>query len=515
MAEPNENNSSAPTLTQTGKYIIIVAAFLGWFFGGVHLGITSLSMGSAAKDLLAATGHREEQPTDKTKAEEQLEEFDADKSGALGKNEFEKAFFDRNKDGTIDDLERKRAELQVRADTDGNGQVTQQELTAKASRDRFGAASSKWFGYYVCALLFGGALGGLVFGRIGDRFGRVKGMTAAICCYSGVSFIAFFVQTPEQLWVARFVVCMGVGGMWPNGVALMSEAWAGASRPMLAGVIGTSANIGIFLVAVAGIIWKVNEDNWEWVMVVGGCPIILGLLVPFIVPESPRWLADKKKLEAVEMDEDGEKPTEVSTWEVFKRPMLGVTLVGILLATVPLFGGWGSSNWAIKWADDAGKIIGDDGLKAQVMLARALPGILGSFLGGWIASLVGRRRSYLLNSLICLASAQYLFWFCSPNEPTNFLVWMAILGFFSGAFFGWLPLFLPELFVTRVRSAGAGICFNFGRIITAITVFITSMLIVYFNNDFGAIGRITSLIYLLGAIGILLMPKGVEGEIKD
>ena len=308
---------------------------------------------------------------------------------------------------------------------------------------------------------------------------------------------------------------MGVGGMWPNGVALMSEAWAGASRPMLAGVIGTSANIGIFLVGVAGSIWKVNESNWEWVMVVGGFPIILGLLVPLIVPESPRWLADQKKIEAGETDEDGEKPTEVSTWEVFKRPMLGVTLVGILLATVPLFGGWGSSNWAIKWADDAGKIIGDDGLKAQVMQARALPGILGSFLGGWIASLIGRRRSYLLNSLICLGSAQYLFWFCSPNEPTNFLVWMAVLGFFSGAFFGWLPLFLPELFVTRVRSAGAGICFNFGRIITAVTVFITSMLIVYFNNDFGAIGRVTSLIYLFGAIGILLMPKGVEGEIKD
>ena len=472
-------------------------------------------MGSAAKDLLHGTGHANERPADRKKSEEQLEKFDTDKNDKLNIDEFEKAFFDRNKDGAIDDLERKRAELQIRADEDGDGQITRQELTAKASRDRFGAASSKWFGYYVCALLFGGALGGLVFGRIGDRFGRVKGMTAAICCYSGVSFIAFFAQTPEQLWVARFVVCMGVGGMWPNGVALMSEAWSGASRPMLAGVIGTSANIGIFLVGVAGSIWKVNESNWEWVMVVGGFPIILGLLVPLIVPESPRWLADQKKFEAGEMDEDGEKPTEVSTWEVFKRPMLGVTLAGILLATVPLFGGWGSSNWAIKWADDAGKIMGDDGLKAQVMQARALPGILGSFLGGWIASLVGRRRSYLLNNLICLGSAQYLFWFCSPNEPTNFLVWMAVLGFFSGAFFGWLPLFLPELFVTRVRSAGAGICFNFGRIITAVTVFITSMLIVYFNNDFGAIGRLTSLIYLFGAIGILLMPKGVEGEIKD
>ena len=66
-----------------------------------------------------------------------------------------------------------------------------------------------------------------------------------------------------------------------------------------------------------------------------------------------------------------------------------MTFIGILLATVLLFGSWGSSNWAVKWAEDAGS----DGLKAQVIMWRSLPGIVGSFLGGWVASLVGRRRS--------------------------------------------------------------------------------------------------------------------------
>ena len=78
-----------------------------------------------------------------------------------------------------------------------------------------------------------------------------------------------------------------------------------------------------------------------------------------------------------------------------------------------------------------------------------------------------------------------------------------------------IPLFLPELFVTRVRSVGAGVCFNFGRIITAIKVFVTAGLIAYLDNDFRQIGRVTSLIYLFGAVEILLMPKGVEGKIKD
>lgn len=381
-----------------------------------------------------------------------------------------------------------------------------EELAKAVAENRLKTDSSKWFGYYVCALLFGGAAGGLVFGRLGDRFGRVKGMTAAICCYSGMSLVAYFVQSPGQLLIVRFIVCMGVGGMWPNGVALMSEAWANVSRPLLAGVIGTAANIGIFFIASIGkYVREVTVDDWRWVMLLGGAPIVFGLLVPFFVPESPRWLIQK------EGRESDSETSRVGTADIFKPGMLAVTLIGILLATVPLFGSWGSSNWAVKWAEDAGS----DGLKAQVIMWRSLPGIVGSFLGGWVASFVGRRRSYLLNSLICLASAQCMFWFSSPTEPGIFLIWTGILGFFSGIFFGWLPLFLPELFVTRVRSVGAGVCFNFGRIITALTVFITAGLIAYFDNDFRQIGRITSLIYLCGAIGILLMPKGVEGTIKD
>ena len=459
MSIPNSNSTNS--LTKAGRYLIVISAFLGWFFAGWHLGINSLAMGSAAKDLLRDTG--------------QYEVVEVDRE--VAKAEFEKT---------------------------GEGDL---EVLSKAAADnRLKTDSSRWFGFYVCALLFGGAAGGLVFGRIGDRFGRVKGMTAAICCYSGMSLIAYTVNSPTELFVMRFLVCMGMGGMWPNGVALMSEVWSGVSRPLLAGVIGTAANIGIFVVASIGkYAREVTVDDWRWVMLLGGAPIVLGILIPFIVPESPRWLAQKDG-----GGSDGKKP-QVGTAEIFQSALLPVTLIGILLATVPLFGSWGSSNWAVKWAEDAGS----DGLKAQVIMWRSLPGIIGSFLGGWVASLVGRRRSYLLNCLICLASAQCMFWFSSPTEPGMFLIWTAVLGFFSGIFFGWLPLFLPELFVTRVRSVGAGVCFNFGRIITAVTVFITAGLIVYFDNDFRQIGQITSLIYLFGAIGILLMPKGVEGKIKD
>ena len=244
-------SNTAKKLSKAGKYLIVVTAFLGWFFAGMHLGITSLAMGSAAKDLLQNTGLYE-----------------------------------------INSMDRDAAKLKLQQNQPTENDV---ESLAKSIADkRLSSASSKWFGYYVCALLFGGAAGGLVFGRLGDRYGRVKGMTAAICCYSGMSLLAYFTQSPWQLLLARFVVCMGVGGMWPNGVALMSEAWANVSRPLLAGIIGAAANVGIFVVGSIGkYVREVSIDDWRWVMLMGGAPIALGIIFPLIVPESPRWLSQK------------------------------------------------------------------------------------------------------------------------------------------------------------------------------------------------------------------------------
>ncbi len=587
MSDSTEIPTSS--LTPAGKYLIIIVAFLGWFFGGMHMAITSGSMRSAAKSLYIQSRGDTVTKDDNASALGMLKKFDTDEDGHLSGSEVPLAFFDEdtnsvlsseeiivanfkpkkvgvlldenelvkkfdvdkngmlssdenasahddddgddvlnkdelalslldtNGDGHLDSVEAGKARWQVSPDANDDGIVSGQELVDRAMETRQNNFAKRWSGFYVVAFLFGAALGGLVFGRIGDRFGRVKGMAASIFCYSGMSAVAYFVQSPEQMWVVRFLVCMGVGGMWPNGVALMSEAWAGASRPMLAGVIGTSANVGIFLTFMVFKMKDVTVDDWRWVMLLGAVPVFLGLLVLAAVPESPRWLADKLAHEDGDdppEDEPEKPPDEVAAWEVFHRPLLWVTLVGILLATVPLLGGWGSSNWANFWADEVGERINEPGLKADVGMARALTGLIGSFLGGMIASLVGRRLSYFIISIVALGSAQYLFWNLAPGE-SGFLLWFSVLGFFSGIYFGWLPLFLPELFVTRVRSTGAGVCFNFGRILTALTVAGTAIFLEVFNNDYARIGQITSFIYLLGAIGILLMPKDVGGEIKD
>ena len=126
----------------------------------------------------------------------------------------------------------------------------------------------------------------------------------------------------------------------------------------------------------------------------------------------------------------------------------------------------------------------------------------------------GRRRSYFLTSLFALASAQYCFWFLVPGDPA-FLYWFAALGFFSGVYFGWLPLFLPELFATRVRSTGSGVCFNFGRILTVATVLVTSALVATFGSNYAVIGKITSLIYGVGLIVVYFAPVTTSKLVED
>src|SRR5579872_6740215 len=275
---------------------------------------------------------------------------------------------------------------------------------------------AQWFAWYQCAFLFGAASGGLFFGWLGDRIGRARGMALSILTYSILAGVASFSQTPGQLLVAWFLACLGVGGMWPNGVALVAEAWSSMSRPMVAGIIGTSANVGIFIVATLATEIPVTPADWRWMFQVGAAPAILGLFAFFAVAESPLWLAARHDRPSG-TGAIGQ-PGSPTFGEVFRPPLLKLTLIGIALATIPLIGGWGSANWMIPWAGEVGDAArpSDPFLKARVGQARSITGTLGSLIGGLVAGCLGRRRSYFLVSLFALASAQYTFWFLVPTD---------------------------------------------------------------------------------------------------
>src|SRR5687768_3030067 len=125
------------------------------------------------------------------------------------------------------------------------------------------AIAGAWFARYTAALMLGAALGGLWLGGLGDRIGRARAMACSILCYSIFGGAGYFVTNQEQLLALRFLTGLGIGGMWPNGVALVAEVWSDVSRPMLAGLIGMAANVGVFVTSQLGTFWKVTPESWR------------------------------------------------------------------------------------------------------------------------------------------------------------------------------------------------------------------------------------------------------------
>jgi MFS family permease len=359
------------------------------------------------------------------------------------------------------------------------------------------ALRGRWFSWYVCAFLLGAASGGLGFGWLGDRIGRAKALAASVLTYSLGAAVCYFSRSPEELLVLWFLACTGVGGVWPNGVSLASEALPGASRPLVSGLFGATANLGLMLLAGLAYLQPITAVNWRWVMIVAAAPALLGVLIVAAAPESPAWLASRQQ---------GVKRESTSLMaEVFRPPLLWCTVIGILLGAIPLMGNWGGANWLVPWAGKAQEAVGEQGLSASTQWMKSSGAALGSLLGGWLASLCGRRTAYFLISFGSLASSFYIFRFLTPLDD-QFLTWVFVQGFVGTIYFGWLPLYLPELFPTRVRATGTGVTFNWGRILTAAGVLTAGQLILAFGGDYAKVGQATCLVYALGMIVILFAP---------
>ncbi|MCH5376620.1 MAG: MFS transporter [Planctomycetes bacterium] len=372
-------------------------------------------------------------------------------------------------------------------------------VTAEALRGR-------WFSWYVCAFLLGAASGGFIFGWIGDHIGRAKALGLSVLTYSLIAGSCYFVTTPEQMLVLWYLACTGVGGVWPNGVSLAAEALPGMSRPWISGLFGCTANLGLMLLLMLAWRHTITPDHWRWVMLVAASPAVLGVIILLFVPESPAWLASRQLVDR------SQKRSLVR--EVFRPPLLRLTIIGILLGAVPLMGNWGATNWLVPWADQVQEQSGTAGLKAWTQWMKSAGGAIGSLLGGCVASLCGRRTAYFAMSLAALVSSSYIFRFLSPLDDT-FLTWVLIQGFFGTIYFGWLPLYLPELFPTRVRATGTGVTFNWGRILTAFGVLLGGQLMAAYNMNYPLVGQWTCLVYAVGLVVICFAPDTSRARLEE
>src|ERR1019366_786932 len=229
-----------------------------------------------------------------------------------------------------------------------------------------------WMGRITALFLVGAAAGGLGFGWLGDRLGRVRAMTLSILTYSVFTGLCFFARDPWQLGALRFTAAFGMGGEWSLGVALVMEAWPSRNRALLAGIIGTASNAGYLLIA------------------------LVGLGIQLAVPESERWKAAVRRGAA--------RPVR----EILSSGLLVKTLLGIALASVALIGTWGSVQWLPLWADQmtGGRV---PSAKAMTQILVSAGAIIGSLAGALAAGRMGRRPAYFGLCLLSLLSCGGLF----------------------------------------------------------------------------------------------------------
>jgi MFS transporter, SHS family, sialic acid transporter len=358
-----------------------------------------------------------------------------------------------------------------------------------------------WMGYITALFLVGAALGGLMFGWLGDRIGRVRAMTLSILTYSIFSGLCFFAQQPWHLGALRFIAAFGMGGEWSLGVALVMECWPRDKRPLLAGVIGAASNVGFALIALVGYFFKVTPESWRWIMIAGAAPALLALAIQLVVPESERWKESVK--------EGASRPIA----EIFSSNMLKTTLLAIAFASVALIGTWGSVQWMPLWADQLthGEV---PRAKAVTQIISGIGAILGCLVGALAAGKIGRRPAYFGLCLGSLLVCGYLFRFV--NEYGSLFLFMVFLaGATTAAFYGWLPLYLPELFPTRVRATGQGICFNSGRILAAVGALVQGQLVSAYGGSYAKAGASITLIYILGLCLIWLAPETRNRPLPD
>ena len=372
-----------------------------------------------------------------------------------------------------------------------------------------------WIVAVTATFLVGAACGGILFGWLGDRIGRVKAMVLSVLTYSVFSGLCAFSAAPWHLGVLRFCSALGMGGEWALGVALVMEIWPARSRPLLAGLIGAAANVGFLLIGFlalalsrpglmtwlgANLGWAFpaswfKESSWRFLLFLGALPAMLTFFIQIFVPESKKW----KQAVAT--------APKARVRDIFSGGLARHTILGACLAGVALLGTWGSVQQAVPWAAKMAKAQGLNwqASTAWAQISAAIGAITGTIIAALVADKLNRRLVYFGLCVLSLGVCQYLFRAVDAYGGTFLLVFTVANGL-TAAFYGWLPLYLPELFPTRVRATGSGFTFNSGRILAA-AASVTVALLYGGQEDYPKMCGITSLVYVVGFALIWLCPE--------
>ncbi len=342
---------------------------------------------------------------------------------------------------------------------------------------------------YINALfIFGWAVGGFLWGLIGDKTGRKASLLLSISSYGLFTLLTSFAQSWNEVMICRFLSGVGAGGMLVISFTLISEVWPVKSKAVFTGILSIAIPIGIFS---AGMLTYL-VPSWREGFLVGVLPLLFAIAGYWMIGESSLWLKDRS---TIQIDH---RPAV----HLFGRSNLKILATGSLIFGSMLVGLWQIFSWLPAWIQsllttNAQK---EGGLSLMFM---GMGGLIGGFLSGWVLKLVSLRTSLIASFVICFLMAFLLFKTNSSYSPIIFAE-IAVLALFFGASQGILSLYIPALFPAAIRASATGFCFNIGRVFAALVVLFAGVLV----DVLGGYGNslfIFSLVFLPGLFAVVFI----------
>ncbi len=392
-------------------------------------------------------------------------------------------------------------------------------------------------GYSTMIFMIGWAIGGLIFGVLGDRLGRAKTLLLTILIYSLFTGLSALSTTIYDFGFYRFLTGLGVGGVFAVAVSLVAEVMPDRSRPFALGWLQALSAVGNMTAALLAMSLgqlekaQVIGSSWRAMFIVGVLPALLALFVFRRLKEPESW-----KQAAAKAEVEGEAVTERklgSISELFGDPRWRRNaIVGMLLAFSGVVGLWGIGFFSFDLVRSVFQPVYEaEGLK-QGLIADSpelrafvdgkltlIAGItsllqnLGAFFGIYafsrVTHYIGRRAAFAIAFLLAMGSTAFTFWFL--DDVTDIYWMIPIMGFCQLSLFGGYAIYLPELFPTRLRSTGTSFCYNVGRLVAAVGPALlgqlTSKVFVGYPQPMRYAGVTMCSVFLIGLLALPFAPE--------
>lgn len=354
-------------------------------------------------------------------------------------------------------------------------------------QDLLGTVDPEIIGYvgsYINSLyIIGWAVGGILFGWAGDKYGRVRTLSTAIFILAFFTICVSWVPNWYVLVTFRFLAGMGVGATMVLSAVYVAEVWGDRvrGRAVALSILAVGFPIGIIF---SGVVTHFIEE-WRTAFLTGIIPLMISVACMIIPKESTQWFNLKKS------DDKTGSITHLLSPANRTNFFVAATIFGSMLVGI-----WATFSWLPTWAQNLSLGNADLQQGGNLVILLGLGGIIGSFFAGFLANGLGRKGALLLafGGASVAASILYL----TNSEFTGIIyIQTAFLSLFFGISQAIFTAYIPELFPTSVRSTATGICFNAGRFVTATVVFFVGVLVPVLGG-YGNSLLIFSLTYLVG-----------------